>query len=226
MPLNVDKISTGSLSVNGTDITGNGGISVNGISTQNIQIGPTSLVTVTNPNPFLSLITLKPEIPYKAYRAKLTAGEIDWPGYGFLYNWFAVDDVRKLENPDGGTGLVAPNQWRVPSNTDWDTLITFAGGSSVADGKLKSNLDGDPPVYYGWVNNGGGTDDYNFSGLPGGFRYDFGLFNSIGILGYWWSSSEYYTNNAWVCYLNHYNGNADREANTKRNGFSVRCLRD
>jgi hypothetical protein len=82
MPLNVDKISTGSLSVNGTDITGNGGISVNGISTQNIQIGPTSLVTVTNPNPFLSLITLKPEIPYKAYRAKLTAGEIDWLGYG------------------------------------------------------------------------------------------------------------------------------------------------
>jgi uncharacterized protein (TIGR02145 family) len=131
---------------------------------------------------------LQAAVPYKAYRAKLTAGEIDWPGYGYLYNWFAVDDARGLANPDGGTGLVAPNQWRAPSDTDWDTLATFAGGS-VAGTKLKSALNSDTYPFYGWVNNGGGTDDYNFSALPGGTRRADGQFEQIGTAGWFWAST-------------------------------------
>jgi uncharacterized protein (TIGR02145 family) len=161
-------------------------VTVNGILANNLQIGPSSLVTVSGSSPNAT-ITLKPEIPYKAYRAKLTAGEIDWPGYGYLYNWFAVDDARGLANPDGGTGLVAPNEWRVPSDTDWDTLITFAGGSGAGT-KLKSTLTSIGYPFYGWVNNSGGTDDYNFSALGGGIRFSFGPFADIGSRGLFWSS--------------------------------------
>jgi uncharacterized protein (TIGR02145 family) len=174
---------------------------------------------------YLKNLALKPEIPYKAYRAKLTAQSIDWPGYGFLYNWFAVDDARGLANPDGGTGLTAPNEWRVPSNTDWDTLATFAGGSSVAGGKLKSNLDGNPPTYYGWLNNGGGTDDYNFSGLPGGFRGSSGNFLGIGDLGYWWSSTEFNTGFAFN-YVMTLGPNSASFQNQKAVGLSVRLVRE
>jgi uncharacterized protein (TIGR02145 family) len=202
------------------------GVRVNGQYVPNIEIGPSSLVTVTNPNPYLSLITLKPEIPYKAYRAKLTAGDVDWPGYGYLYNWFAVDDARGLANPDGGTGLVAPNLWRVPSNTDWDTLATFAGGSSVAGGKLKSNLKGNPPAYYGWLNNGGGTDDYNFSGLPGGFRNNNGPFNFIGSNGFWWSSTVSSTDSAFNYTMASSNSALSSYPNLKTAGASVRLVRE
>jgi uncharacterized protein (TIGR02145 family) len=201
-------------------------ITVNGVSTQTIQIGPSSLVGVTNPSTGTSVITLKPEIPYKAYRAKLTAGEVDWPGYGFLYNWFAVDDARGLANPDGGTALTAPNEWRVPSNTDWNTLMTFLGGTSVAGGKLKSTLNYNIPPFYGWVNNGGGTDDYNFNALPGGVRSSFGNFNYTGERGYWWTSTSQNTNeaNGWSLWFNV--TYADSSIFIKKAGFSVRLVRE
>ena len=201
-------------------------ITVNGVSTQTIQIGPSSLVGVTHPSTGTSVITLKPEIPYKAYRAKLTATEVDWPGYGFLYNWFAVNDSRGLANPDGGTALTAPNEWRVPSDIDWDTLMTFLGGTSVAGGKLKSTLNSDTPPFYGWVNNGGGTDDYNFNALPGGTRIFNGTFLNIGFNGIWWSSSEFNTSFSWNRVLDYFAGFANRISSNKENGFSVRLVRE
>ena len=39
-------------------------------------------------------------------------------------------------------------------------------------------------------NGGNGTDDFGFSALPGGYRYDSdGTFYDAGLYGYWWSSS-------------------------------------
>jgi len=46
---------------------------------------------------------------------------------GYLYNWYAVMDVENIAN-DG---------WRVPSETDFETLSTYLGGDAVAGGKLK-----------------------------------------------------------------------------------------
>jgi uncharacterized protein (TIGR02145 family) len=202
-------------------------VTVNGILANDLQIGPSSLVTVTGTSPNAT-ITLKPEIPYKAYRAKLTAGEIDWPGYGYLYNWFAVDDARGLANPDGGTGLVAPNEWRVPSDTDWDTLITFAGGSSVAGGKLKSTLNSVtyPFSFYGWGANGGGTDDYNFGGLGGGRRNTEGNFSNIAFLGSYWTSLSASTLSAHRFLFSTFSDTLFQSFDDKSNGFSVRLVRE
>jgi len=64
------------------------------------------------------------------------------------------------------------------------------------------------------------------SGLPGGNRNNNGTFNNIDNNGNWWSSAENNTNNAWNRNLNYNNGNVNRNNNNKKNGFSVRCLRD
>lgn len=182
----IDEINKG----NGGGGTGNGGsITVNGVSPiSNLTIGPVASAFY---NPALEKleITIDTVLPYKAYRAKIAMQTIDWPGYGYLYNWYAVTDARKLENPSGGTGLTAPNQWRVPSDTDWNTLSTFVG-VSVAGTKLKSTLNSTAYPFYGWLNNGGGTDDYNFSALPGGFRFDGGVYGDIGSNGFWWTSTS------------------------------------
>ncbi len=64
------------------------------------------------------------------------------------------------------------------------------------------------------------------AGLPGGNRNNNGTFNNVGNNGYWWSSTENNTTNAWNRNLNYNNGNINRNNNNKKNGFSVRCLRD
>jgi uncharacterized protein (TIGR02145 family) len=128
--------------------------------------------------------------------------------YGKLYNWYAVNDPR---------GLV-PNGWHVPSDKEWDELIEYLGGKEEAGERLKATQ--------GWEENGNGTDQVGFSGLPGGYRYILGPFNAIGYDGYWWSSNEFKTYNAWFRSLNCFYGFVYRFHKGKLCGFSVRCLRD
>ena len=131
--------------------------------------------------------------------------------YGKLYNFYAVTDPRSL----------APNGWHVPTDAEW-TLLTdhlSANGHSGKEGiALKATS--------GWNSGGNGTDDYGFSGLPGGARYSFGNFDGIGDYGYWWSSSQYSTGYVWDRKVNHNSGTVYRGYSSKEDGFSVRCLRD
>ena len=69
-------------------------------------------------------------------------------------------------------------------------------------------------------------DTAGFAGLPGGYRGTNGTFSTIGNLGFWWSSTEYGTTNAWSRYLSYDFGSAFRNGYNKKEGFSVRCLRD
>jgi uncharacterized protein (TIGR02145 family) len=131
--------------------------------------------------------------------------------YGKLYNWYAVNDNRGL----------CPTGWHVPSEAEWTTLATSLGGSSVAGGKMKSTT--------GWTfPNTGSTNESGFSGLPGGCRYYYGTYGLIGNLGYWWSSTERDSNNAWyrLLFYDYSSINRNDYDNVKPFGFSVRCVRD
>lgn len=70
------------------------------------------------------------------------------------------------------------------------------------------------------------TNNSGFSGLPGGSRYYYGPFNDVGNYGYWWSSTEYSSDNAWLRTLIYSSGGVNVTNSDKRSGFSVRCLRD
>ena len=75
--------------------------------------------------------------------------------------------------------------------------------------------------------NTGATNESGFSGLPGGYRgYNLGYFYNLGGYGYWWSASESDAEVAWLRVL--FNDLADvlRGYDSKRYGYSVRCLRD
>ena len=131
--------------------------------------------------------------------------------YGRMYNGYAVDDTRGL----------CPTGWHVPTDDEWTALETYLGanGHSGAEGTaLKSTS--------GWSGNGNGTDDFGFSALPGGLRFDYGgTFANAGATGNWWSSSPS-GGNAWFRYLNNSNPDVFRFFNPRGLGFSVRCLRD
>ena len=131
--------------------------------------------------------------------------------YGKLYNWYAVNDPRGL----------APTGYHVPTDTEWTTLTTFLGGTSIAGGKMKEE------GFCHW--NSPNTDAVNtsfFTGLPGGFRDHGGGYNDIGYGGNWWSSTEANAIAAWSRDLLFNNGDAHMNGNYKEDGLSVRFIRD
>jgi uncharacterized protein (TIGR02145 family) len=131
--------------------------------------------------------------------------------YGKLYNWYAVNDSRGL----------APIGWHIPTDAEWTILKDKLGGAAIAGGKMKTT------GTTRWnTPNTDATNESGFSGLPGGYRKFYGNSYDIGVKGYWWCSTEYDSNNAWSRFLYFGNGTDNRNDFDKRNGFSVRCIRD
>jgi len=133
--------------------------------------------------------------------------------YGKLYNWYAVNDPRGL----------APTGWHVPSDVECDTAVTHLGNN--AGGKLKDTGTIEAGTGLWHAPNTGAFNKTGFTGLPGGNRNIDGSFNGIGYYGYWWSSTQ---DNlfAWTRRLSYSDGDIYRDNLNKRDGFSVRCLRD
>jgi len=131
--------------------------------------------------------------------------------YGNLYNWYAVVDEREI----------CPSGWHIPDSLEWKKLINHLGGSNIAGGKLKE----EGTVHWNDPNTGG-TNESGFKGLPGGARISGGSYSYIGGQAYFWSSAEDNTNNAWRWNLTKSESKISSGALNKKNGFSVRCIKD
>jgi uncharacterized protein (TIGR02145 family) len=140
--------------------------------------------------------------------------------YGKLYNWYTTVDTRGL----------CPTGWHVPTDCEWMYLESSLG-MSVADqettGGRGTNEGGALKATTNWTSpNTGATNESGFTGLPGGYSNLGGAYGGIGGYGYWWSSTEDGSNRAWFRKLYSYDSNVIRGSNVKRNGYSVRCVRD
>ncbi len=168
--------------------------------------------------------------------------------YGKLYNWYAVVDSNGL-CPQGwhvpshkewetlvsylgenaGTKMKAKSGWNKVELGGSATCPVCSGWNAeyrrkTACHRCKDTRNIPAAVVY---HSGDGNNLSGFTGLPGGYRDNGGYFGYIGDDGYWWSSSENKTDNAWTRSLFNSNGDANRSgANSKESGFSVRCLRD
>lgn len=144
---------------------------------------------------------------------------------GRLYTWSsAVDSVAEFSTNGKGCGFdktcsqispvrgVCPEGWHLPSQDEWETLISVVGKKS-----LKSTT--------GW-NYLNGKDDFSFSALPAGFRTQNGEYSSDGLYAYFWSSTESYGNYAYSMNLNYGGDGVTLDKQYKYRGYSVRCLQD
>ena len=131
--------------------------------------------------------------------------------YGKMYNWYAVNDIRGL----------APIGYHVPTDAEWTVLTTYLGGTTVAGSKMKEvgNTNWNSP-------NTDATNMSLFTGLPGGNRDINGNYFDVGNYGNWWSSTEYNINTAWGRYLYNSSGNVQRTNYYKKDGLSVRLIKD
>ena len=149
--------------------------------------------------------------------AKLTD---NYSVYGVLYNWPAAMDWDGVSPADPfeleGLQGACPENWHVPSDSDWMTLISYLGGRNIAGGKLKSALSDNPS----W----NGSNEVGFKSIPSGLRHSFGDFDDLDHFSYFWTSSLYFS--SWVFYrgLNSFSSSIEESSRLFREGVSVRCI--
>jgi len=130
--------------------------------------------------------------------------------YGRLYNWETANKV-------------CPTGWHLPSNAEWTALTDYVG--SDAGTKLKSKTGWNSSCSYFCSNYIAGTDDYNFSALPGGRNS--GNFSGVGNNGSWWSATESPLSShtySWSMYYD--TRNVMGFYDSKSSLYSVRCVKD
>lgn len=100
---------------------------------------------------------------------------INTPHYGLLYNQLAVQ-----------SGLLAITGWRIPTDTDFHTLISTVGSDTICGSALKSTGTS------AWLSpNTGATNSSGFSALPGGQRWrnpGVAVFSELNQSAYFWTS--------------------------------------
>ena len=157
--------------------------------------------------------------------------------YGYLYNWYAVDDSRKL----------CPTGWHVPSDSEWSILLkvldsnanpngSFFTESSIAGGKMKDNIDWNGrPALGGLIPpDPQATNSSGFSAFPAGNRSITGLpgnynsaFSLLGNQAFFQSSTPgNVAGTAFSRNLIDSSSDVYRIANNKAAGLSVRCIKD
>jgi len=144
--------------------------------------------------------------------------------YGYLYTWTTAMKGNKAAN--GGSVLIqgiCPDGWHMPSVEDWRELIDYVGGVEIAANKLK-----DSGTLF-WNDNSTSTDNASgFTALPGGCRVSDGSYLDNRLRSYFWTATETIPNHAYHIYLNNYDSMAYilGEQDSKRFGYSVRCVKD
>ena len=93
-------------------------------------------------------------------------------------------------------------------------------------GALKATINWNSP-------NTGAVNSSGFTALPGGhctsnvaYYYVDGSYYNVGRNGIWWSSTEDSSSYAWYRKLTYNSSAVYRNYDSKREGFSVRCVRD
>ena len=154
--------------------------------------------------------------------------------YGRLYTWAAAIDSAKLEKTCGyyitcekfnQIQGICPEGWHLPSQDEWGTLMSFVGDS--VGKKLKSSSGWDGSVESADYN---GLDEFGFTALPAGIRYDsYGevIYAGLKMQSSFWSSTEIDQLTAYGLTFLDYDVNvAENTSLGKKDFYSVRCIKD
>jgi uncharacterized protein (TIGR02145 family) len=128
--------------------------------------------------------------------------------FGKLYNWHAVNDVRGL----------APSGWRIPTTSDFDSLITYLGGTSIAGKHMKK-------AGYGEWQNANGDNSSQFTALGAGYIDNVGTSSDVTLMTGFWTNQE--DGSSAYCYrLEDSVDDVSVPSESKCHGFSVRCIKN
>jgi uncharacterized protein (TIGR02145 family) len=138
--------------------------------------------------------------------------------FGGLYNWYEMMNYGL-----GGPGVkgICPDGFHIPTGDEWNTLVNFLGGPSVAGGKMKET------GFTHWFSpNQGATNESQFTALGGGRVVANAEFESLRYYGEYWSASDELSGDAWGRIMNSISAGIYPIMDWKGYGSSVRCLKD
>lgn len=171
-------------------------------------------------NRFLERVYRGDTLVWQKYRGRFGAlynwlayiGFTDY-NYGNLYNYAAITDTRNM----------APKGFHVPTDSEWETLVTTLGGASVAGDKLKEAGSSH------WYASNLGTNSSGFTARGAGNRNNTigsGNYNATKSTAIYWSATSSTDWGAWCRKL--YSGQPymDRVTGVKDAGFSLRFVKD
>jgi uncharacterized protein (TIGR02145 family) len=152
-------------------------------------------------------------------------GHAPSPPPGLLYNWFAINNSKGL----------APDGWHIPTDDEWQKLeqsIGMSGADAMRNG-WRGTKEGDKLKVAspnGWTEfeNVWSTNESGFTALAGGCRLPNATYGQPALFstGFWWTTTESNPDEAYYRYLDYKNSNVFRNHDSKRYGFSVRCVKD
>ncbi|MBR2211779.1 MAG: hypothetical protein IJ896_10065 [Fibrobacter sp.] len=135
------------------------------------------------------------------YNAKSSQchGEVDanCAEYGRLYYWSSISGS---DQPNQGVLQGScPDGWHVPSDEEFLVLLEYVGGNRTDDIQLELS---DWPTYYSYENSAtalksmvydwevaGSGDEYGFSSIPSGDRWDYGKYSNLGEQALYWTTT-------------------------------------
>lgn len=145
--------------------------------------------------------------------------------YGALYNWHAAHSGSNL----------CPANWHVPTDTEWSILTDYLYNNGYAYQGSGFDIAKSMAAETGWTtsatpgnvgNDQSSNDSTSFSAIPGGIRSEYGTYNNLLNIAYWWSSTTDDIFHAWSRIMQYNSAFVSRNAITKEVGASGRCICD
>jgi uncharacterized protein (TIGR02145 family) len=175
-----------------------------------------------------------PDVSYPRYQWPCGNDESLVNSYGRLYTWYAANDSREI----------SPSGWHVPYDNEWTVLIEWLRSHNYGYTQYQDDVAKSLASTWGWygsgITPGSGAvansittnNRSGFNAVPSGsvsfsWWYQFnGTFDNFGVYARWWSCIEYNTTNGLARSINSYDSQIARIYSSKRNGFSIRCIKD
>ncbi|MFC2135292.1 FISUMP domain-containing protein [Bacteroidota bacterium] len=140
--------------------------------------------------------------------------------YGRLYTWQAAMRNSIQEGAQG----IAPDGYHIASDTEWNELENYLGGSGVAGGKMKEAGTAH------WISPNAGADNSSgFTALPAGeydAHYTPNIYQFLNTGAIFWTSTNVTVTKAREKYLTHDSGACRIYDWYKTMKYSVRCIKN
>lgn len=141
----------------------------------------------------------------------------NWDTYGALYNFEAAK-------------IACPTGWHLPTDEEWKTMEKFLGMPQDVADNTGIRVDGSVGLQLKSASAFGGSTQGNnssgFNALPGGYCNSGISFDMLKTAGIFWTATAFDAENAYDRYLDKIMVGVDRGPYPKRDGYSVRCVRD
>jgi len=125
--------------------------------------------------------------------------------YGMLYSWDCMMNGDSKEKTRG----ICPQGWHIPSDQEWETLCTVLGGADHAGKRMRE----DSSLAF-------------FVQYAGNYFPKHKIFSYLDEQAYYWTSSMYTGQSAWIRNMSLKSTNVNRTTVRKDYCFSVRCTKD